>query len=303
MRRSATIACIALVLCSVALGARAGQSPRPATAPQAQSGPTAQQADRVLLAAAGKGDATAAGALLDTQFEWTSAAGLNRNGAETLANISALAATLQGETGVQSYSYDQLEVLTGTRPASRFMRIWARRPQGWRLFAMIDTPIVTGTAPPFSVPTSGQSADCDNPCRNIPFNPQTAAQREMVATFERLKMDEWHPNPDDWARYVLDDVNYVTSAAVLSKADRLARLAQQRQSGAVVLPGDPVLFMRIVEFGQSAVMLARHAPYRGGKPYYSVRVWAHRDGRWQLANTQQTVIEAAAPLPAVTPRP
>ena len=294
MRRLATIACIALGVCAVALGANAGQS---------QAGSTAQQADRTLLAAVGKGDAAAAGTLLDSQFEWTNPSGLVRNSSETLASISALAADIRGETGVQAYSYDQLEVLTGTRPAARFMRVWARRPQGWRLFAMIDTPIVTGTSPPFSVPTGGQPADCDNPCRNIPFNPATPAQREMLTTFQRLKMDEWHPNPDDWAPYVLDGVDYVTSAAALSKADRLLRLAQQRQSGAASLPGDPVLFMRIVEFGQSAVMLARHAPYRGGKPYYSLRVWARRDGRWQLANTQQTTIEAAAPSAAVQPRP
>ena len=84
----------------------------------------------------------------------------------------------------------------------------------------MTSPIVTGSAPPFSVPTGGQSADCDNPCRTIPFNPATPAQREMLATFKRLKVDEWHPNPDDWAPYVLDDVYYVTSAAALSKADR-----------------------------------------------------------------------------------
>jgi len=42
-------------------------------------------------------------------------------------------------------------------------------------------------------------------------------------------------------------------------------------------------------------MIARHDPYRGGQPYYSRRVWAFRDGRWQLANTQQTVIAAAPP--------
>ena len=46
-------------------------------------------------------------------------------------------------------------------------------------------------------------------------------------------------------------------------------------------------------------MTARHNPYRGGKPYYSVRVWAFTDGRWQLANTQQTVI-ADAPEAAAT---
>ena len=53
----------------------------------------------------------------------------------------------------------------------------------------------------------------------------------MLDIFKRLKVDEWHPNPEDWAPYVLDDVYYFTSAAALSKADRVNRLAQQRQSG------------------------------------------------------------------------
>ncbi len=124
----------------------------------------------------------------------------------------------------------------------------------------------------------------------------------MLDIFKRLKMDEWHPNPDDWAPWVLDDAYYFTSAAAMSKADRVNRLAQQKQTGAPSVPGDPVLFMRIAEFGQSAVMFARHAPFRGGKPFYSVRVWAFRDGKWRFANSAQTTIEAASPVPAVGPR-
>jgi hypothetical protein len=63
------------------------------------------------------------------------------------------------------------------------------------------------------------------------------------------------------------------------------------ESGAPSVPGDPVVSMRIHDFGDSAVMVARHNPFRGGKPYYSLRIWAQRDGRWQLANTQQTVLQ------------
>jgi hypothetical protein len=252
-----------------------------------------------LLAAAAKSDKPAAGELLDAEFEWTTPAGVNHKREETLDNLSVLAMDTRGETAMQSYSYDRMVVVTGTRPGSRFMRIWVQRPQGWRLFAMIDTAIVAGTAAPFSMPTSEQKADCENPCRTIPFNPATPAQREMLATFKRLKIDEWHPNPNDWAPYVLDDVYYVTSGAALSKADRVNRLAQQKQTGAASVPGDPVLFMRIVEFGQSAVMFARHAPFRGGKPYYSIRVWVLRDGHWRFANSQQTTIEFAATTPAV----
>jgi hypothetical protein len=283
---------MALAACAIAS--------RPLSAP-AQTAPpaTAAQAEQALLAAARKGDTAAAGALLDAEFEWTTPVGVNHKRAETLANLPALVTGTRAETAVRSYRYDHMIVLTGQRPASRFMRIWVQRPAEWRLFAMIDTPIVTGTAPPFSVPTADRAPDCDNPCRTIPFNPATPAQREMLDTFKRLKMDEWHPNPDDWAPYVLDDVYYVTSAAALSKADRVNRLAQQKRTGAASLPGDPVLFMRIVEFGESAVMFARHAPYLGGRPYYSIRVWAYRDGKWRFANSGQTTIESAAVVPPV----
>jgi hypothetical protein len=294
MRHRLTATWIVFFACAVLPSARAA-------APQGATAATAQQADRALLAAAAKGDTTAAGALLDTDFEWTTPAGINHKREETLAHLSALAMDVRGETGLRSYRYDHLAVMTGERPSTRFMRIWVQRPQGWRLFTMIDTAMVTGTAPPFSVPTTGQAPDCDNPCRTIPFNPATPAQREMLDTFKRLKMDEWHPNPDDWAPWVLNDVYYVTSAAALSKADRVNRLAQQQRTGAASVPGDPVLFMRIVEFGRSAVMFARHAPFRGGKPYYSVRVWAFRDGKWRFANSQQTTIEAAAPLSPTAP--
>lgn len=293
MRRLAASACIICFASAMLLPARAA-------APQATAAAAVQQADQALLAAAAKSDATAAGALLDADFEWTTPVGVNHKRDETLANLSALAMDVRGETGVRSDSYDHMVVLTGERPASRFMRVWVQRPQGWRLFTMIDVPIASGAAPPFSVPTD-QTADCDNPCRTIPFNPATPAQHQMLDIFKRLKVDEWHPDPDDWAPWVLDDVYYFTSAAALSKADRVNRLGQRRQSGAASVPGDPVLFMRIVEFGQSAVMFARHAPFRGGKPFYSVRVWAFRDGQWRFANSAQTTIESASPVPALGP--
>jgi hypothetical protein len=294
MRRLATLAWIALAALSIGSSTLAGQ-------PQIATATTAAQAEQNLLAAAGKNDKASAGALLDAEFEWTTPVGITHQRAQTLDNLSALAMDTRGETGTQAYSYDHMAVITGWHSGARFMRIWVQRPQGWRLFVMIDTAIVEGLHEvPFANVAGRQSTDCDNPCRTIPFNPTTAAQREMLETFKRLKTDEWHPNPDDWAPYVLDDVYYVSSAAALSKADRVDRLRLlQQQTGTVVVPGDPVLFMRIVEFGQSAVMFARHAPFRGGKPYYSIRVWAYRDGRWRFANSQQTTIEFAAPVPAV----
>ena len=176
------------------------------------------------------------------------------------------------------------------------MRVWALRPDGWRILGVITTTLVTGTTP---FAASGASVgDCENPCRTMPYVPTSENAKQIAAIFQRLKMDEWHPDPDDWAPYVLDDVYYVTETALLSKADRIERLATLKRTGAPSTPGDPVLSMRVHDFGDSAVMIARHTPYRGGDSYYSLRVWAFRDGRWQLANTQQTVIRSTPPTPA-----
>jgi hypothetical protein len=258
----------------------------------------AQEADRALAGALEKSNAAAVGKLLDAQLEWTDARGQTRTKTEAMQDLSGLAADNQGDTDVKTYDYRTVEVITGVHHNARFLRVWVKRAEDWRAFVILDTAIAAGTAP-FSTATSDATGKCENPCRTIPFKHATAADVVVVATLQRLKMDEWHPDPDDWARYVVDDVFYVTSAGALSKADRVAHLTQQKQSGAAILPGDPVISMRMFDFGEAAVMITQNAPYRGGKPYYSVRVWTLRDGRWQLANSQQTTIDAAAPIAGI----
>ena len=138
------------------------------------------------------------------------------------------------------------------------MRVWALRPDGWRVLGAITTTLVTGTTP-FAA-TAATTGDCENPCRTMPYTPSSDNAKQIAAIFMRLKMDEWHPDPIDWAPYVLDDVFYVTETAQLSKEDRVKRLASLKESGAPSTPGDPVVSMRIHDLGDSAVMIARHTP-------------------------------------------
>jgi hypothetical protein len=256
----------------------------------------AEQADSSFLGALQTANPVGAGDAIDADFEWTDAEGHTRTRDEAVKDLARLASEFQGETGRESFHYGHLHVITSARSDGRMMRVWALRPDGWRLFAAISTNTATGTTP-FAAAGAPPSADCENPCRSIPFEPVTANTKEIARIFQMLKMDEWHPNPDNWAPYVLDDVYYVTATARLSKADRVEHLRKLKESGAPSVPGDPVVSARIHDFGDSAVMIARHNPYRGGKPYYSLRVWAFADGRWQLANTQQTVIAGADAVP------
>lgn len=269
-----------------------GSGPTAETPAGSASAEPQEAPDRQWIAALEADDSAAVTNLLDAEFEWTNTLGKTLSRDESIEAIAALAGEVRGETDVLSYPYGHVTAVTSARNGGRTMRVWLRRPEGWRLFAVIGTTLTTGTTP-FAAAGGGTSGDCENPCRSMPYTPPTENAKTIAGIFQQLKMDEWHPNPENWAPYVLDDVYYVTATAQLSKADRVARLAKARETGAPSVPGDPVVSMRIVDLGDSAVMTARHDPYRGGKPYYSVRVWALKDGRWQLANTQQTVIADA----------
>ena len=300
-----TWARVMLFLCAAVLFSGAGGASFAATGEKTGE-QAAVQAERHWTRAAARNDAAGMSAALDEQFAWTDAQGATRTRAQVMKDLAALAADNQGETDLQTFHYGHVEVITGVHRNARFMRVWVERPAGWRAFAIVDTGMAGGVAP-FSTAAGGAGGDCENPCRAIPYQPATEADQAIVAILERLKMDEWHPNPDDWARYVIDDVFYVSSAAALSKADRVAHLAEQKKSGGAILPGDPVISMQLFDFGpagkpDAAVMITKNAPYRGGKPYYSLRVWALRDGRWQLANSQQTTIAGAAEVAAVGSR-
>ena len=275
-----------LVVCAAGAACCNDSTPAAAAAPTL----SAAAADAAWIAALTSRDRSTAISLLDTEFEWTNSQGRMHTRSETVQTLSALAADLHGETNVHHYDYTHAHVITSVREGARMMRVWAMRPDGWRILAAITTALVTGTTP-FAAPAA-TTGDCENPCRTMPYAPSSENAKQIAAVFMRLKMDEWHPDPIDWAPFVLDDVLYVTETAQLSKQDRVNRLASLKASGAPSTPGDPVVSMQIHDFGDAAVMIARHTPYRGGDPYYSLRVWAFKDGRWQLANTQQTVIRS-----------
>jgi hypothetical protein len=285
---------VLVLLVASAAGACSGVASGGASASAAAA--DAAAADTAWIAALANGKASAAASALDAEFEWTNSAGRTFDRDDAVQRLQTLAADLRGERDVRHYGYGHVHAITSTRGDARLMRVWGLRPEGWRVLGVILTTLVTGTTP-FAA-AAATAGDCENPCRTMPFTPASANAKSIADVFMRLKMDEWHPNPSDWMQFVLDDVFYVTETAQLSKDDRVKRLASLEASGAASTPGDPVLSMRIHDFDDSAVMIARHMPFRGGDPYYSLRVWAFRDSRWQLANTQQTVIRSTPGGPA-----
>ena len=258
------------------------------------------QADHALVEAFGKADKTKVDALLDEKFEWTDVDGKTQNKTQALQSLAALAKDSEGDTDVKIHSYGQLDIVFGFHHGARFSRIWVKRIPGWRAFIYLNTPVPKMTpaaAPGMGVP--GSSADCDNPCRTLPFTPKTAADQAVLAEWQKTKVDEWHPNAADWTTHVADDFLMINDRSERTKAERVEVAKKQQDAGASV-PGDPVLSMSMSDFGSAVVMISRHSPYRGGKPYYNARVFIHVDGHWPIAWSQQTTIHDAPPIPGVT---
>lgn len=281
------------VVCGVALSI--GILGRMAAADDA--GQEAVQADHSLFSALGKSDKAAVGKLLDADFVWTDGEGKSMKKAEVLDGLAAYATDNQGEDDVQTHFYTQLETVLGSHHGARFLRVWVKRPAGWREFLELDTPISTQGGQRGGIETNAGQGDCDNPCRTLPYTPKTAMDKAIVADWQRTKVEEWHPDAVDWPMHIADEFLIINNNGMRNKAERVV-IAQKAQAAGAGTPGDPITAMEIYDFGDNAaVMISHHVPHRGGKPYYNVRVWTLRDGRWQLAVSQQSTIQAAAAVP------
>ena len=259
----------------------------------------AKEAERTFVANLAKGDAKAIGGALDRRFTWTDSDGLTRSRRETLKGIAALAAAAKGDdSDVQANFYGRLLTVRGTHGDARFLRIFVKRRHGWKALMVLETPVAPAGAPA-SVEQAAGAGDCDNPCRSVPYTPKTAMDKDILAAWQKTKLLEWKPDAAQWAGFIADEFLIINNTTIRNKEQRVA-IAQRQQDEGTGAPGDPVTAMRIYDFGSNAaVMTSRHTPYRGGKPYTNVRVWVRRDGRWQLALSQQATIQSAAPVAAV----
>jgi len=292
----------ALVIAAVAVAAvAAGTLVIGRTAPVDEEH-AAKQAQSAFLANLAKGDQKALGAGLDRRFIWTDAEGKTRTRTETVKELPALAAANRGDSDVQTHFYGRMLTVRGSHDDARFLRVFVKRRHGWKAFMVTETPLPPAGAPA-SVEQAAGSGDCDNPCRTVPYTPKTPVEKEILAAWQKTKLLEWKPDAEQWAKLIADEFMIINNTTIRNKEQRVAIARRQQEAGSGA-PGDPVTAMRIYGFGSNAaVMTSTHTPYRGGKPYINVRIWTLRDGRWQLALSQQVTIQSATPVAAVVAGP
>jgi hypothetical protein len=293
MRRRRCVTALASLVCLLVLGgsadaanpdAKSAANPdaKPSAKPNAKPGDRqlVSTADQALFLALSRGNTAAIGRLLDPKFTWTDAEGRTlgakavlkgppKPGAQVGANLTL---HLYGDVAVMATELEHIHAL----------RVWVKGNTGWR--ALLYQEVKVAESPPSAAKRI--EADCDNPCRTIPYIPRTAAERDVIASWQGLERAVAKGDGTAWATHVADEFTVVTADRVQDKATRTEAVGRGGSAPA------PLVSASLFDFTDAVVMSCLHQPYVG-KPVHVTRVWVKREGAWVLAVSYQTVVQAA----------
>ena len=191
--------------------------------------PSLLQIDSEFVQAAAKDDKAAVGKLLDADFTWTDADGKTRARADVLKSLPTPA--LGNESGAQlkPRTYGQVGAVMSGRDKIHVLRIWVKRPAGWRLLVYHEVALgqlaATAAGPGVN--------DCQNPCKTLPFKPKTDAEQAIIVSWQALETGVTNHDASAWSPHIAGEFVMLgsTNDHPLSKADRIATLNLQKQTG------------------------------------------------------------------------
>lgn len=210
---------------------------------------------------------------------------------QTLAELSAFEADDEGETDVEVRNYGRVERVLGIHHKTRFAHIWVKRDAGWEALVYLDTPIPAVESSITPRPPTAADKECENPCKTLPYKPKTASEQAVLETWFRLKNDEWHPNPEDWAALADDDHVTITPRFYMPKAQHVALLAGERDTYGLAPTTAPAISVRLFDFGNAVVMTALHGRDPAKPSTWVLRLFVNRGAGWKIALSDQTNIK------------
>src|ERR1700676_5300394 len=251
--------------------------------------PPFRPADKSLAQALAAGDRKMVADLLDDRFQWVEANGRSHTKAQVLDDLAQFAADNEGAMDVRTVDFLGLvERVLGIHHNQRFAHLWVKKPAGWQAFVYLNIPIPAERPEIVAPPPPPTEADkvCENPCKTLPYKPENSAEEGAMAAWFRLKNDEWHPNPEDWAAHTDVYHETLTPRTDIPKLQHIEELAEQRKlygdnggSG-----GSSVLSMRIFDFGNVVIMEAFQGRNPSAKPTsWNLRLFLNRGDGWKIA--------------------
>ena len=224
--------------------------------------------------------------LLDEEFTWIDSNGKSLSKPEALKNFPALA---NPDVGLQEHTYGRSAVVRANRGRAQVIRVWARRASGWRLMLYQEVTLVVKSEPP--VADGAGISDCENPCKDIPFHPETPSEKEVIASWQGVMRAMAHKDANAYAPLIADEFTATDTHhdRAYSKADCIEQINKQKQSGVQSVP-PPLVSARMFDFGDTVMMIAREQR-ANAKAYFNTRMWVKREGRWQMLFSFNTRIE------------
>lgn len=250
---------------------------------------TVLQADREFVQAATKGDTATVGRVLDTDFTWTDADGRTRSRAEVLDSLPTPALGKEAGAQVKQQTHSQVVAVMSGRDKTHVLRMWVKRPAGWRLLVYHE--VILGRQVPG--PSGSGVKDCENPCKTVPYKPKNEAEQAIIASWQALETGVTNHDASAWSPHIAEEFVMLGSNNdhPLAKADRIATLNLQKQTGFGSAPA-PLVSAQMFDFGDAVVMTCQHQPYTG-KPVRVSRLWIKRNGQWVMSISYQTTMQAA----------
>ena len=247
------------------------------------------QPDHEFVQAAGKGDTATLGRVLDADFTWTDADGKTRTRAEVLSSLPTPALGNESGAQVKQRTYGQVGAVMSGRDKTNVLRIWVKRPSGWRLLVYHE--VVLGRQAP--APAGPGVKVCENPCKTLPYKPRNEAELGIIASWQALETGVTNHDAAAWSSHIAEDFVMLGSSNdhPLTKTDRIATLNLQKQTGFGSAPA-PLVSAQMFDFGDAVVMTSQHQPFTG-KPVHVSRLWIKRNGQWIMSISYQTTMLAA----------
>jgi hypothetical protein len=248
--------------------------------------PAVLQADKAFLQAIGKADKNAVERLLDPDFTWIDSLGKSQTRAQVLQNFPAPANT---DVDPEVRTYGRSAVVRANRGRVQVMRVWAKRPAGWQAVLYQEVTLAVKSEP---ASTGGAgSEDCENPCRNIPYQPETQSEKDAIVSWQGVMKAMANNDNDAYVPLIAGEFTATDTHhdRPLNKADRIAQINKQKQTGDKPVPS-ALISARMFDFGETVMMIAREQR-PAAKPYFNTRMWVNRDARWQMLFSFNTRIE------------
>ena len=254
----------------------------------AENDPAVLTLDRQFVKAAASGESGSVAKFLDKDLTWTDTQGATVSTTDIAHALPKLALGHETSAEVTERTYGDVGAVNASQGKVHVLRLWVKRADGWKLLVYHE---VEQLDQPSTSAGSGVK-ECENPCKTVPYQPANQAERDIIASWQALETGVTAHDAAAWAPHIADEFIQISSNSdhVISKAGRMETLNKQKQSGVGSAP-TPLVSAKMFDFGDAVIMTCLHQPY-SGKPIHVSRLWIQRDGKWIMAISYQTTIQA-----------